>query len=55
MCQLQQKEYAQAMATIRRCPQNGAPTHYVAFLIAVRQGSCTAFLLVWRVDGLFRS
>ena len=40
MCQLQQKEYAQAMATIRRCPQNGAPTRYVAFLIAVRQGPC---------------
>ncbi|KAG8220197.1 hypothetical protein J3R82DRAFT_1233 [Butyriboletus roseoflavus] len=37
VCQLQQKEYARAMATIRRCPQNGATTRYVAFLIAVRQ------------------
>ncbi|KAG9314764.1 meiosis protein SPO22/ZIP4 like-domain-containing protein [Chiua virens] len=38
VCQLQRKEYAQAAATIRRCPQNGAPTLYVAFLIAVHQG-----------------
>ncbi|KAF8446396.1 hypothetical protein L210DRAFT_982867 [Boletus edulis BED1] len=38
MCQLQQKEYARAMATVRRCPQNGATTRYVAFLVAVRQG-----------------
>ncbi|KAI9566962.1 meiosis protein SPO22/ZIP4 like-domain-containing protein [Boletus coccyginus] len=39
VCQLQQKEYARAMATIRRCPQNGATTRYVAFLVAVRQAT----------------
>ncbi|KAF8139809.1 hypothetical protein EV363DRAFT_1310706 [Boletus edulis] len=39
MCQLQQKEYARAMATVRRCPQNGATTRYVAFLVAVRQAT----------------
>ncbi|KAH0838692.1 hypothetical protein J3R83DRAFT_7020 [Lanmaoa asiatica] len=39
VCQLQQKEYARATATIRRCPQNGATTRYVAFLIAVRQAT----------------
>lgn len=44
MCQLQQKEYARAMATIRRCPQNGAATRYVTFLVAVRQGT-------WGVPG----
>ena len=42
VCQLQQKEYARATATIGRCPQNGATTRYVAFLIAVRQGTCAA-------------
>lgn len=46
VCQLQQKEYALAMATIRRCPQNGATTRYVAFLVAVRQGTCAMCRLV---------
>lgn len=48
MCQLQQKEYDRAMATIGRCPHNSATTRYVAFLIAVRQGTCAANRLVWR-------
>lgn len=54
MCQLQEKEYARAMATIRRCPQNGAPTHYVAFLIAVRQGlyaALTVSVACWSLTG----
>ncbi|KAH7884118.1 hypothetical protein F5I97DRAFT_1969338 [Phlebopus sp. FC_14] len=38
LCYLQQKEYAQAASTIRRCPRDGATNHYVAFLIAVHQG-----------------
>ncbi|KAF8845524.1 SPO22-domain-containing protein [Paxillus ammoniavirescens] len=38
LCYLQQKEYARAASTIRRCPKNGATTRYVAFLIAVHQG-----------------
>ncbi|KIJ21375.1 hypothetical protein PAXINDRAFT_94968 [Paxillus involutus ATCC 200175] len=38
LCHLQQKEYARAASTIRRCPKNGATTRYVAFLIAVHQG-----------------
>ncbi|KAF9229785.1 hypothetical protein BS17DRAFT_688278 [Gyrodon lividus] len=39
MCHLQQKEYARAASTIRRCPRNGATTRYVAFLIAVHQAT----------------
>ncbi|KAF9231600.1 hypothetical protein BU15DRAFT_68195 [Melanogaster broomeanus] len=38
LCYLQQKEYARAASTIRRCPKSGATTHYVTFLIAVHQG-----------------
>ncbi|KIK99445.1 hypothetical protein PAXRUDRAFT_30503 [Paxillus rubicundulus Ve08.2h10] len=39
LCYLQQKEYARAASTVRRCPKNGATTRYVAFLIAVHQAT----------------
>ncbi|KAI0045733.1 hypothetical protein FA95DRAFT_1596662 [Auriscalpium vulgare] len=38
LCHIEQHEYAQASAIIRRCPGDEAPTHYVMFLVSVRQG-----------------
>lgn len=38
LCYIEKREYAQASAVIRRCPQNEAATLYVIFLIAIQQG-----------------
>ncbi|KAF9007848.1 hypothetical protein BDQ17DRAFT_1237313, partial [Cyathus striatus] len=38
LCYIEQREYAQASAMIRRCPTTEASTHYVIFLTAIRQG-----------------
>jgi hypothetical protein len=38
LCYIEQREYAQASALIRRCSTNEATTHYVTFLTAVHQG-----------------
>jgi len=42
LCHIQQNEYAQASALIRRCPGTDAPTFYVAFLAAAHQGKSPA-------------
>lgn len=39
LCHIQQREFAQAAAIIRRCPGSDAATYYVAFLAAAHQGA----------------
>jgi len=38
LCHIEQDEYAQASAIIRHCPGDEAATHYLTFLVAVKQG-----------------
>ncbi|KAH9043868.1 hypothetical protein EDB85DRAFT_728235 [Lactarius pseudohatsudake] len=38
LCHIEQEEYAQASAIIRHCPGDEAATHYLTFLVAVKQG-----------------
>ncbi|KAF9527894.1 meiosis protein SPO22/ZIP4 like-domain-containing protein [Crepidotus variabilis] len=38
LCYIEQRDYAQASAVIRRCPMNEASTLYVVFVISIRQG-----------------
>ncbi|KAI0307448.1 hypothetical protein B0F90DRAFT_1812932 [Multifurca ochricompacta] len=38
LCHIEQEEYAQALAIIRQCPGDEAATHYLTFLVAVKQG-----------------
>ncbi len=38
LCHIEQEEYAQASAVIRLCPGDEAATHYLTFLVAVKQG-----------------
>ncbi|KAH9177088.1 hypothetical protein EDB89DRAFT_1938043 [Lactarius sanguifluus] len=38
LCHIEQEEYAQASAVIRHCPGDEAATHYLTFLVAVKQG-----------------
>ncbi|KZV81777.1 SPO22-domain-containing protein [Exidia glandulosa HHB12029] len=38
LCHIQNREYAQAAAIIRRCPGSEAATYYVAFIAAAHQG-----------------
>ncbi|KAH7103160.1 meiosis protein SPO22/ZIP4 like-domain-containing protein [Auriculariales sp. MPI-PUGE-AT-0066] len=38
LCHIQQGEYAQASALIRRCPGTDAATYYIVFLAAAHQG-----------------
>ncbi|KAI0248099.1 hypothetical protein BJV78DRAFT_1132012, partial [Lactifluus subvellereus] len=37
ICHIEQEEYAQASAIIRHCPGEEAATHYLTFLVAVKQ------------------
>ncbi|KAI9460127.1 hypothetical protein BJY52DRAFT_1222744 [Lactarius psammicola] len=37
LCHIEQEEYAQASAIIRHCPGDEAATHYLTFLVAVKQ------------------
>ena len=38
LCHIKQEEYAQALAVICLCPGDEAATHYLTFLVAVKQG-----------------
>jgi hypothetical protein len=38
LCHIEQEEYAQASEIIRHCPGEEAATHYLSFLVAVKQG-----------------
>jgi hypothetical protein len=38
LCHIEQEEYAQASDIIRHCPGEEAATHYLSFLVAVKQG-----------------
>jgi hypothetical protein len=38
ICHIEQEEYAQASAIIRHCPGEEAATHYLTFLVAIKQG-----------------
>ncbi|KAH9048810.1 hypothetical protein EDB84DRAFT_1434083 [Lactarius hengduanensis] len=37
LCHIEQEEYAQASAIIRHCPGDEAATHYLTFLVAIKQ------------------
>ncbi|KAF8480818.1 hypothetical protein DFH94DRAFT_691907 [Russula ochroleuca] len=43
LCHIEQEEYAQASDIIRQCPGDEAATHYLSFLVAIKQG--------WENDG----
>ena len=38
LCHIEQEEYAQASDLIRQCPGDEAATHYLSFLVAIKQG-----------------
>jgi len=38
LCHIEREEYAQASGLIRQCPGDEAATHYLSFLVAVKQG-----------------
>jgi hypothetical protein len=38
ICHIEQEEYAQASGIIRQCPGEDAATHYLTFMVAVKQG-----------------
>jgi hypothetical protein len=38
VCHIEQEEYAQASDIIRQCPGDEAATHYLSFLVAIKQG-----------------
>jgi len=58
LCHIEREEYAQASDLIRQCPGDEAATHYLSFLVAIKQGkgyflgcmwSATAkYPLTWR-------
>jgi hypothetical protein len=58
LCHIEREEFAQASDLVRQCPGDEAATHYLSFLVAIKQGkgyflgrvwSCTAnYPLTWR-------
>ena len=38
LCHIEREEYAQASDLIRQCPGDEAATHYLSFLVAIKQG-----------------
>jgi hypothetical protein len=47
LCHIELEEYAQASDLIRQCPGDEAATHYLSFLVAVKQGKGYFLGRVW--------
>ena len=47
LCHIEREEYAQASDLVRQCPGDEAATHYLSFLVAVKQGKGYFLGCVW--------
>jgi hypothetical protein len=47
LCHIEGEEYAQASDLIRQCPGDEAATHYLSFVVAVKQGKGYFLGCVW--------
>ena len=47
LCHIEREEYAQASDLIRQCPGDEAATHYLSFLVAIKQGKGYFLGCVW--------